>query len=314
MSAKSLLLSPKARRLEYQSHSPKAKPEDHGRFQEYLIEGQIHLGDGRSLVFAGLSKHGQDDDGRPKINQDRCCHCTWHHTFTKDGLLGWNKKEQTREFQLLGVFDGHGPNGALCAEYAKKEMPTALALSMNELSFNASIEETCSIFENSIQKVCTRLIENEEMARDSGTTATLFLVDSGDERAYTINLGDSRTVLELEQYGIQATRDHNLADEEEIARIRARGTTALRTWDQTQYFLDPEHPNRSKKDKEYPRRIANESYRAYYKGKSYPGMDFSRSCGDGDAERILGISSAPEARCYDTKTINSVVLATDGIF
>ncbi|NGX62174.1 MAG: hypothetical protein K940chlam9_01668, partial [Chlamydiae bacterium] len=94
-----------------------------------------------------------------------------------------------KEAFFYGVFDGHGDEGNV-AEYLKVNLPGLLASKWGNKELT---ELTDGDITNAIVESCFEM-ERAVVDIEGGSTAT-FVLQVGDGRLYTANVGDSRTVL-----------------------------------------------------------------------------------------------------------------------
>jgi len=174
--------------------------------------------------------------------------------------------------QLFGIFDGH--SGGAAARYMKKNLKYKLRKTLNE--FCAS-ELTNEAIWNALKISFIRL--NQEFKNSkSGTTATVVMIL--DEKLWTANLGDSRTILDN---GIQLSEDAKPANPRYQKGIEHRG------------------------GKVFSKR-ANGTQRV--NGR----LAIARSIGD---HNIGAISARPKITVYPLSEIlngNHLILACDGIY
>lgn len=117
-------------------------------------------------------------------------------------------------YYLVGVYDGHGPEGGVAAYNAKTKMWEY---------FQQSLADSGDIGSSLIRA----LNEIEEWTgkfscfENSGTTAVNALIHNN--LLYLSNIGDSRAVISRDGKAIQPLKDHGVENEEEGARIRAAG-------------------------------------------------------------------------------------------
>lgn len=120
------------------------------------------------------------------------------YTVTKVGECMW----------LVGVFDGHG--GDVCAKYFSENLPSVIEKELKDIKYyenNDEIEKMLKrVFIEEDEKFCDR--------QDSGTTFSGVLISK--EKIFTVNLGDSRTII-IDKEKFYSTEDHkpNLPRERE---------------------------------------------------------------------------------------------------
>lgn len=166
---------------------------------------------------------------------------------------------------LLGVFDGHGKNGANVSKYVQGILQTSF---LSGDSFDkASMYE---IFSNLSMSLSTSGIK----CSTSGTTAWIVVIS--ESRLLWANLGDSRAVLFSQNQNkwdaTQLSTDHKVDLPLEKSRIEASGG-------QVRQFLNSEG-------------IPFGPHRAWKTGENTPGLAMSRSLGDRVAHTI-GVISEP---------------------
>lgn len=119
---------------------------------------------------------------------------------------------------LLGVFDGHGPHGAIMSKRTSNMFQRILT--HRTITYPIPSEHIITISD----RVQSGLAKNEQ-SKSSGTTA-LIVVLYWDEkvdacRMQVINTGDCRALLNRDSMGIQLTRDHKPGSYQERNRINA---------------------------------------------------------------------------------------------
>jgi len=123
--------------------------------------------------------------------------------------------------QLFGVFDGHGGNVA--AQYVRDHLAGKLQEAL--LEFNAQGLSDAGIWK--ALKMTTVRMHREfregfgQVARRQGTTATIAMIL--DNKLWTANVGDARTVLDNNGTAMQLTEDAKPADLRYRRDIEARG-------------------------------------------------------------------------------------------
>ena len=93
---------------------------------------------------------------------------------------------------LFCVFDGHGPHGTECAEFARDTMPQLLFQSLN-MQGTESEKAVKDAFRDAHVVTNEQLGESDIDDMYSGTTAISVFCDRG--KLYVSNVGDSRTML-----------------------------------------------------------------------------------------------------------------------
>jgi serine/threonine protein phosphatase PrpC len=121
---------------------------------------------------------------------------------------------------FLGVFDGHGPNGTYMSGLVKN----AFSERAHEISRSADITQA---FMSAFSKISDECAE-DGLSYDSGSTATVALIDTYDNRVSIAHCGDSTALLVDEAGGvIFLSRDHTPSDPIEAERLRAHGSAIV---------------------------------------------------------------------------------------
>ncbi|CAD8102250.1 unnamed protein product [Paramecium sonneborni] len=133
-------------------------------------------------------------------------------------MQGWREymedfiliKEQ-EEFQLYGVFDGHG--GQEVSEFLSEHF-----YEIFEMELNKNPENYYVVLESTFETLDT-ILAHQIASSKVGSTAIIVLVTK--EKVYIANLGDSRAILFSNESLQQLSYDHNI--EMEYDRIIANG-------------------------------------------------------------------------------------------
>jgi serine/threonine protein phosphatase PrpC len=123
--------------------------------------------------------------------------------------------------QLFGVFDGHG--GPLAAQFVRDNLQRKLEEALRE--FNTASLTDAGIW-RALKMTPVRLNQDfkrqqGELADYNGTTATIAMIL--DNKLWTANVGDSRTVLDNHGLAVQLTEDAKPGDERYRKGIENRG-------------------------------------------------------------------------------------------
>ena len=192
---------------------------------------------------------------------------------------------------MLGVFDGHGPDGHQVAGFIHKELPKLIT--EEEKFASKPVEAFTPAFEK-----CQVALENhcdEQRTFDcvvSGATATIALIRGG--TISCAHVGDSRAVLSRKlpngnRSSIDLTNDHKPTIAEERSRIEK---------------------NRG----EVKQLMGDITARVFVKGKDFPGLAMSRVLGDLLAQEI-GVVCQPELKEYEVTAEDEFVLVcSDGVW
>jgi serine/threonine protein phosphatase PrpC len=254
-------------------------------------EGIIPLQEGGRVRWATASQRGYYPFEPDKPNQDAS---KSQVGIVNGGSLHW-----------FSVFDGHGPDGHKCAEYAAVNIPTLFA---SEVSSGGSVK---SALEKSHLTTHEHILAESSIdSRQSGTTAVSLLLDNN--KCFVSNVGDSACIL-----GSRTTTDgvitakhlcteHTPFRADERERIERAGGVIM-TVDQRDGIASmSEHWNK----RDCPPRIWAPTTDDSNK---FPGCGFTRSIGDSVAHS-LGVESKPEIFEYELETKDCVlIIASDGI-
>jgi serine/threonine protein phosphatase PrpC len=236
-------------------------------------------------VSLGYSKAGKDDNKNIKTNQDSY--------FILEKINGLN-------FNIYGIFDGHGSSGHLISKFISNYL-------LNYYKYNEEIKskktleslylllkkKNYSFIKNSIKKSEETLFESDEIdSTFSGTTCILIFILGN--KIISINIGDSRAIMIKENKNYtQLSIDHKPENIKERERIEKNGGE-LRKIIQNNEEIGP--------------------IRVWAKGKKYPGIAMSRSIGDSVANEI-GVFSLPEIKeFYIQSNCKFIVIGSDGLW
>lgn len=174
----------------------------------------------KKVVFCNFSKAGQNEDGRPKVNQDRC------NRFI-DIQFGSN----TLILDLLA--DGHGKgSGEHIAQYILEVLPLLLQKEggkggRREIDVEAAKTNPKLMFdliEHAVAVMVEMLRQSKNFNTSGGSTLVGYLLDPSDGSLWHFNVGDSGLLLiDQDAEGVwsakKLTKDHDCGNPEEVARI-----------------------------------------------------------------------------------------------
>jgi serine/threonine protein phosphatase PrpC len=254
-------------------------------------EGIIPLQEGRRVRWATASQRGYYPFEPDKPNQDAS---KSQVGIANGGNLHW-----------FSVFDGHGPDGHKCAEYATEHIPT---LFVSELSNGGSVK---SALEKSHLTTHEQILtESSIETRQSGTTAISLLLENN--KCFVSNVGDStcilgsRTTTDGTMTAMHLCTEHTPLRADERERIKRAGGVIM-TVDQRDGIAPM---NEDWNDRHCPPRIWAPSTDDSNK---FPGCGFTRSIGDSVAHS-LGVEAKPEIFEYALEKKDRVlIIASDGI-
>ena len=254
-------------------------------------EGIIPLPEGGRVRWATASQRGYYPFEPDKPNQDAN---KSQVGIVNGGNLHW-----------FSVFDGHGPDGHKCAEYATLNIPTLFA---SEVSRGGSVK---SALEKSHLTTHEQILTESSIdTRQSGTTAVSLLLENN--KCFVSNVGDSACILGSRTTTDGVTTAKNLCTEhtplraDERQRIEKAGGVIM-TVDQRDGIASMnEHWNK----RDCPPRIWAPTTDDSNK---FPGCGFTRSIGDSVAHS-LGVVAKPEIFEYELEKKDCVlIIASDGI-
>ena len=245
----------------------------------------------KNLILSSvITKPGLDDDIE-KTNQDSY--------LIKENIFSEN-------FNIYGIFDGHGEDGHLISRYISNYISDYYTNESNFIENNSSLnkskiflERSQQIIRQSIKELDTNLTTtkiNFDIMHSGSTSTLLFLIN---ETLICSNIGDSQCYLfncsneDLWTFESLA-KIHKPSDEEEKKRIIENGGEVHPYYDEYGIYEGPD--------------------RVYIKNKTYPGLSLSRSIGDLVAKDI-GIISDPDiiVKKIDENS-KFIVLGSDGLW
>eukprot|EP00934_Nitzschia_sp_Nitz4_P007140 Nitzschia sp. Nitz4//scaffold101_size76361//18153//20439//NITZ4_005596-RA/size76361-augustus-gene-0.1-mRNA-1//1//CDS//3329532140//7130//frame0 len=289
---------------------------------------------GLRLRYAFLSQKGFYPDDPHKPNQD---------AYSITERFG-NRESNDAYF---AVYDGHGRDGDLCAQFARDKIPGYLAKHINRAKEKearnhkadldrltsrtqgdplASVELSKEQFQASALRAhveCNQAMHHDPSLDDSlsGSTAISVYFHGRRNRITICNVGDSRAIVGKQDgralKAFPLSRDQTPYRKDERARIKAMGARIL-SLDQLE-GLEPINENDdsgNEEDLELGEELdeGGDPPRVWSPNGDYPGTAFTRSLGDAMAEE-LGVFAEPEMLTREIKPEDRViVLASDGIY
>lgn len=190
--------------------------------------------------------------------------------------------------RLLGVADGHGPQGQRVAAFIAQKLPLMLFqrnIKKDVESFSHAL--TLSLIDCNIQ-----LKDSEIEVENSGTTCLSLLISGN--LISCCNVGDSRAILGRCMRGAwsvhQLSWDHKPENPQELMRIVGAGGSVS------------------------PSKGRSGSYRVYGSGGKSPGLTMSRVVGHRKAEAV-GVVCEPEVQSVTLSAADKfIIVATDGLW
>ena len=230
---------------------------------------------------------------------------------------------------VLGVFDGHGAEGDLCAQFAARKLVYCLEREITTLLKKQKLSgRVVELYDPTadaprLEELFERAFKNSNLLMHaasfdtqlSGTTAVCCLVVG--TTLIVGNVGDSRAILgyvpeEQGQIAVQALSvDQTPYRRDERERVKQYGARIM-TVDQVE--------GREKLHENWGTRLGDEidetgdPPRVWNDTLERPGCAFTRSLGDMIAER-LGVVADPEIHTHTLRREDKfVVVASDGVF
>lgn len=175
------------------------------------------------------------------------------------------------EFDLYGVYDGHGVFGHDVSNFVREFLPKLFIADPNREQGNIK-----QAFQDCFKKI-QQMIESTNTidARTSGTTCTMAYRVHGSDELHVAHCGDSRAVVIYEQkgkpFGVELTADHKPNLPQERKRIEEAGGCVI---------FDGFY-----------------NHRVFKRGTVYPGLNMSRAMGDTIGHKEAGIVETPDYKC-----------------
>ena len=250
----------------------------------------------KNIIISSVSTMSGICDEKEKINQDSY--------LIKENIFKEN-------YNIYGVFDGHGENGHFVSKYVSEYMNDYFTDKLNYLineedKQNLFTENITDIFlknnEQVIKSASTKIDKdissslNCDISQSGSTSVMLFVIN---DTLICSNIGDSQCFIfncsSEDLWTFEPLSNPHLAsDENEQKRILENGGEVHPYYEQDGVYEGPD--------------------RIYAKNKIYPGLVMSRTFGDLLAKKI-GVISEPE---IITKKIDNnakyIVLGSDGLW
>ncbi|KAL8161919.1 hypothetical protein V2J09_013408 [Rumex salicifolius] len=242
------------------------------------------------LEYSVLTQRGFYPESPDKDNQDSYC----IHT----------KLNGNPNIHFFGVFDGHGLFGTQCSNFVKERL-------VGHLSSDPVLEsDPVKAYNNAFVATNEELHSSEIDDSMSGTTAITVLVIG--DTLYVANVGDSRAVTGIRDGNQIAAKDLSCDQtpfrKDECERVKLCGARVLSV-DQVEGRKDSSIQTWGDEETE-----GHDPPRLWVEDAMYPGTAFTRSVGDGTAEKI-GVVAVPEVSVAKlTPDHQFFVVASDGIF
>jgi serine/threonine protein phosphatase PrpC len=217
------------------------------------------------------------------------------------------------EFILIGVYDGHGPDGHHVSQFARTEMVRHFIAHPDR---GSDTEKAFREVFVQVQQLIMKASGTEEKtsnkqrnapgskfdAWESGSTCTMIYLDIPKQSATFAHVADARSCLGKKKKGQKdfisedMTKDHKPNEPEEKKRI-----------------TNSTPPGRVIFD-------GYVNYRVFVKDGMYPGLNMSRALGDVCGHKLAGLTAVPDTRTVDLKPLLkdfeevAVLVCTDGVW
>ncbi|XP_007035371.2 PREDICTED: probable protein phosphatase 2C 35 isoform X1 [Theobroma cacao] len=243
-----------------------------------------------NLQYSILTQHGYYPDTVERENQDSFC--------VKIQVQG------NPNVHFFGVFDGHGQYGAQCSNFVKDRLVEILS---NDPTL---LDDPLKAYTSAFLATNSELHDSEIDDTMSGTTAITVLVVG--DTLYVANVGDSRAVIARKDgnqiLAEDLSQDQTPFRKDEYDRVKLCGARVLSV-DQVEGLKDPNIQNWGDEESQ-----GGDPPRLWVPNGMYPGTAFTRSVGDGTAEKI-GVIAVPEVSIVQlTPDHQFFVVASDGVF
>ena len=237
--------------------------------------------------YISITQAGKEEDGITKTNQD--------------SYLELTNINNNPNFNIFGIFDGHGTKGHLVSQfivnyfksYFTSENSPFKNLSSDEI-YLLITKDNYSIIKQIILSSEEKLLQQNDIDSNfSGTTCNLIIHINN--KIICSNIGDSRSIMVKDHKTIiQLSFDQKPDDENERKRIEENNGEIHKLIDENEGEIGP--------------------MRVWVKGEKYPGIAMSRSIGDKVASK-LGVISIPDIKEFDIITgCKFIVCGSDGIW
>ncbi|XP_059632608.1 probable protein phosphatase 2C 35 [Cornus florida] len=242
------------------------------------------------LEYSVLTQRGFYPDTPDKENQDSFCIRT--------------QIQGNPSVHFFGVFDGHGEFGAECSNFVKDRLVEIL--SNDPTLLDDPVRAYDSAFLATNNELHNSVIDDSM----SGTTAITVLVIG--DMLYVANAGDSRAVIAIKDgnqiVAEDLSHDQTPYRKDECDRVKLCGARVLSV-DQVEGREDPSIQTWGDEEMD-----GWDPPRLWVPNGMYPGTAFTRSLGDGVAERI-GVVAVPEVSMIQLTPVHPFfVVASDGVF
>ena len=260
--------------------------------ENYLINNAL-------INIRGISIPGKDSKNQIKLNQDS-------YIIKRD-------VNKIKNFNIFGVFDGHGFYGHKISSYLKETIIKTIEEKVEIISNNLEIiykefkKDNYLVIKNIFNEIDNQIINKNEIDVNlSGSTCNL-IIQLGDH-IICANTGDSRAILIFEE------KNNNIKEEDIIKNNKIFPLS-----------IDckpslPKEKERILKKGGILSRLKNSEHkefgplRVFLKGSLLPGLSMSRSFGDKLCKGI-GIIVDPLIKEYNlNKDVKYILIASDGIW
>ena len=259
---------------------------NHKLIPDYIIVNS--LPEGRIKSYSYYSNTGKTLHGLQKINMD--------------SYLILPKFNNSKDFNIFCIMDGHGPDGHFVSYFIKKYFlsffKTNKILNSKESKNNLEYiyyylqKDNYSLIKETYHKAEKELFKNKNIDSNFSGTSCIILIQIGD-KIICANVGNSRAIM-IKNYDriIPISIDSAPQLPEESERI-LKYEGEIVQMEENEFEIGP--------------------FRIWKKGEKYPGLNISRSIGDFVATSLGVISTPNVIEKYIDKETQFIVIASSGI-
>ena len=126
-------------------------------------------------------------------------------------------------FTYYAIFDGHGGPFKLTRKHVAQYCADNLHIMLEKYLSSINLDDEVLVCKAIIQAFIDIDIEMYTMDLSFGSTCTCLLIDHDRNKIYQVNLGDSRSILFIDNNIISVTHDHNPMNDIERSRVIKAG-------------------------------------------------------------------------------------------
>ena len=246
------------------------------------------LPEGRIKSYSYYSNTGKTLEGLIKINMD--------------SYLILPNFNNSKDFNIFCIMDGHGPDGHFVSNFIKKYFSsffkTNIILNSKENKNNLEYiyyhlqKDNYSLIKEVYHKAEKELFKNKKIDSNFSGTSCIIIIQIGD-KIICANVGNSRAIM-IKNYDriIPISIDNTPEIPEESERILKKGGEIIQM-EENEFEIG--------------------AFRIWKKGEKYPGINISRSIGDFIATNLGVISTPNIIEKYLDKETQFIVIVSSGI-